>query len=113
MMMTTVPTHQQSDEAIQDAFQLFDLTSTDTSLMAYRMQELTPVTTGINPMEFVMPTMDEFVDLSRSYFRMQIRLKKSDNVNLTDGKKLYPTINLAHTLIKQLTMMRPRTVFLN
>ena len=45
MIMTTVPLHQQSEEVIQDAFQLFALPGTDT----YRMQGLTPVTIGINP----------------------------------------------------------------
>ena len=102
--MTTVPSHQQSEEVIQEALQMFDLPGTDTSVTAYRIHQLTTVTTGINPMEFVMPAMDEFVGLSRSYSRRQIRLKKSDNRNLANGQSLYPTINLAHTLIKQLTI---------
>ena len=37
MMMTTVPPHQQSEDVIQEAFQLFDLLGTNTSLMAYRI----------------------------------------------------------------------------
>ena len=36
------------------------------------MQQLTLVTTGANPMEFVMLVIDKFVDLSHSYFQMEI-----------------------------------------
>ena len=72
MMIMTVPHPQQADEVIQHAFQLFDLPGTGTSLIGYHMPQLTLVTTGANPMEFLMLVIDKFVDLSHSYFQMEI-----------------------------------------
>ena len=101
--MTAVPLHQGSASAVNDALQLFDLPPTDTSMTAARMLEFTPISQGINPMEFVVPGVDAFIDLSRSYFTMKLRLKKQNGADVDDGDLLYPANNLAHTLIKQLT----------
>ena len=101
--MTAVPLHQGSASAVNDALQLFDLPPTDTSMTAARMLEFTPISQGINPMEFVVPGVDAFIDLSRSYFTMKLRLRKQNGTNVDDGDLLYPANNLAHTLIKQLT----------
>ena len=54
-------------------------------------------------MEFVVPGVDAFIDLSRSYFTMKLRLRKQNGTNIDAGDVLYPANNLAHTLIKQLT----------
>ena len=81
----------------------FDLPPTDTSLTAARMLEFTPISQGINPMEFVVPAVDAFIDLNRSYFTMKIRLKQENGTDLANDQLLYPANNLVHTLIKQLT----------
>ena len=101
--MTAVPLHQGSASAVNDALQLFDLPPTDTSMTAARMLEFTPISQGINPMEFVVPGVDAFIDLSRSYFTMKLRLRKQNGADVDAGDVLYPANNLAHTLIKQLT----------
>ena len=101
--MTTLALHKGSASAVNDALQLFDLPPTDTSMTAARMLEFTPISQGINPMEFVVPGVNAFIDLSRSYFTMKLRLKKQNDTDLADGELLYPANNLAHTLIKQLT----------
>ena len=72
-------------------------------MTAARMLELIPISQGINPMEFVLPGVDAFIDLSRSYFTMKLRLRKQNGTDLADGELLYPATNLAHPLIKQLT----------
>jgi len=71
---------------------------------AYRMVTIQPTTTGINPMEFILPTLDSFVDLGRSYFTMELQLKKSDNSNLEASEKLWPVNNLAHSILKQIDL---------
>ena len=101
--MTAVPLHQGSASAVNDALQLFDLPPTDTSMTAARMLEFTPISQGINPMEFVVPGVDAFIDLSRSYFTMKLRLRKQIGTNIDAGDVFYPANNLAHTLIKQLS----------
>ena len=63
-----------------------------------------PTTTGINPMEFIIPALDDYVDLGRSYFTMELRLKKSDNGNLVANEKLWPVNNLAHSIIKPIDL---------
>ena len=96
--MTAVPLHKGSASAVNDALQLFDLPPTDTSMTAARMLEFTPISQGINPMAFVVPGVDAFIDLSRSYFTMKLRLRKQNGTNVDDGDLLYPANNLAHTL---------------
>ena len=88
--MTAVPLHKGSASAVNDALQLFDLPPTDTSMTAARMLEFTPISQGINPMEFVVPGVDAFIDLSRSYFNMKLRLRKQNGTDLADGELLYP-----------------------
>ena len=68
------------------------------------MVTIQPTTTGINPMEFIIPALDDHVDLNRSYFTMNLRLKKNNAANLAADQKLWVTINLAHTIIKQIDL---------
>ena len=68
------------------------------------MVTLQLTTTGINPMEFIIPKLDSFVDLNRSYFTMELQMKKSDNGNWVANEKLWPVNNLAHTIIKQIDL---------
>ena len=48
--------------------------------------------------------MDDHVDLNRSYFTMDLRLKKNNAANLVAAEKLWVTNNLAHTIIKQIDL---------
>ena len=68
--------------SINPALRVFKVPLTDISINAYRMVTIQPTTTEINPMEFTIPAFDDYVDLGRSYFTMELRLKKSNNANL-------------------------------
>jgi len=98
------PAHPRSEGAINQALRVFKVPPTDISINAYGMVTIQPTTTGINPMEFIIPALDDFVDLGRSYFIMELRLKKSDNGNLVANEKLWPVNNLAHSIIKQIDL---------
>ena len=89
---------------INSALNLLKVPPTDRSIDAYRMVTIQPTTTGINPMEFVMPGLDGYVDLNRIYFTMELRLKKNDGNNLVANETLYPVNNLAHSIIKQIDL---------
>ena len=89
---------------INSALNLFKVPPTDRSIDAYRMVTFQPTTTGINPMEFVVPGLDSYVDLNRSYFTMELGLKKSDGNNLVANETLFPVNNLAHSIIKQIDL---------
>ena len=70
-IMTAVALHKGSASTVNDALQLFDLPPIDTSMTAARMLEFTPISQGINLMEFVVLGVDAFINLSRSYFTMK------------------------------------------
>jgi len=103
-MTEAAPAHARSEGTINPALRLFKVPPTDISINAYRMVTIQPTTTGINPMEFIIPGLDDFVDLGRCYFTMELRLKKSDNGNLVANEKLWPVNNLAHSIIKQIDL---------
>ena len=84
--------------------QVFQVPKTDPSMLGVRFTQLRPVTTGINPMEFLIPATKTFLDLSRSYFEMKVQLKTSGNANLSDTTNLFPVTNMAHSMIKQLSV---------
>ena len=100
----TAPAHARSDGTVNPALRIFKVPPTDISINAYRMVTIQPTTTGINPMEFIVPGLDDFVDLGRSYFTMELRLKKDDNGNWVADQKLWPVNNLAHSIIKQIDL---------
>ena len=98
------PAHARSEGTINPALRVFKVPPTDISINAYRMVTIQPTTTGINPMEFIIPALDDYVDLGRSYFTMELRLKKSTNANLVAAEALWPVNNLAHSIIKQIDL---------
>ena len=100
----TAPAHARSEGIVNPALRIFKVPPTDISINAYRMVTIQPTTTGINPMEFIIPGLDDFVDLGRSYFTMELSLKKDDNGNLDAAEKLWPVNNLAHSIIKQIDL---------
>ena len=100
----TAPAHERSEGTVNPALRIFKVPPTDISINAYRMVTIQPTTTGINPMEFIIPGLDDFVDLGRSYFTMELSLKKEDAGNLVANEKLWPVNNLAHSIIKQIDL---------
>ena len=82
---------------------LFGVPKTDVGYMGYRMVTIAPTTDGFVPMEFVIQAMTDFVDLNRSYFFIELNLKKGtdSSTDLASGDNVYVTNNLAHNLIKQ------------
>ena len=104
-MAGAAPAHAPSEGTINPALCLFKVPPTDVSINAYRMFTDQPTTTGINPMEFIIPGLDDFVDLGRSYFTMELSLKEEDAGNLVANQKLWPVNNLAHSIIKQIDLL--------
>ena len=83
---------------------LFKKPETDYSIESYRQVTIQPTTTGINPMEFIIPKLESFVDLNRSYFTMELQMKKDDGNNWSASETLWPANNIAHTIIKQIDL---------
>ena len=89
---------------MSSTLQLFKKPETDYSIESYRMVTIQPTTTGINPMEFIIPKLESFVNLNRSYFTMELQMKKSDGNNWDASETLWPANNLTHTIIKQIDL---------
>ena len=92
--------HNLSARVMSPELQVFQVPKTDTSMLGVRFTQLRPVTTGINPMEFWIPATETSLDLSRSYFEIEVQLKTSGNTNTV----LYPVTNMAHSMIKHLSV---------
>ena len=96
--------HNSSARVMSPELQVFQVPKTDTSMLGVRFTQLRPVTTGINPMEFLVPAIETFLDLSRSYFEMEVQFKISGNANPGNATVMYPVTNLAHSMNKQLSV---------
>ena len=55
-------------------------------------------------MEFLIPATETFMDLNRSYFEMEVQFKTSAPANTAYNTVMYPVTNLAHSMIKQLSV---------
>ena len=56
--------------------------------------------TGINPVTFQVDPQEEFIDLSESYFEVEIVIKTNNATNLLAGDVIGLANNLAQTLFK-------------
>ena len=55
-------------------------------------------------MKFLIPATETFLDLNRSYFEMEVQLKTSGNANTGHATVMYPVTNMAHSMIKKLSV---------
>lgn len=93
---------------------LFTLPDIDYNYQNYRISTYSPIGTGITPLEFIIGGLEDFVDLTRSFFTIQLTLEtasgkpiKADADDQSDGNQVffvYPVNNFAHSLIKQLNV---------
>lgn len=96
------------------SLELFTMPSTDITVESYRMVPYSQAMTGIVPITFTIPGLDEFVDLGRSYFEIELKLNSASTNGIVadansasdanDTKFVYVTNNLAHGLFKQINL---------
>ena len=101
---------------------VFTLPSTDVSIQGYRISAYDQKGSGIVPMEFKIDGMEEFVDLSRSYIKLEFALDTPAATNkgiFADSqatgaannesdaghtKYVYPVNNFGHSIIRQMNL---------
>ena len=86
---------------------LFKMSPTDISTYSYRMAPIQPFTTGTTPIDFQVDAQEDFEDLNRSYFDLELQLSSTDNNNLArtadDTDTMIATVNnFAHSVFKQI-----------
>ena len=93
---------------------IFSVPSTDYDFQGYKIVPFSKLSTSITPMKFSVQALEDYVDLNRSYFIIDLRLYSSatngivaDDNAASDGddtKFVYAVNNLAHTLFKQINL---------
>ena len=87
------------------ALNLFQVPLTDLSMTSYCMVPIHPFTTGINPIDFQIDPQEDYVDLSRSYFKIELRLQKAAGAgNVVAAENTFLVNNIAHSLFKQISV---------
>ena len=64
--------HPRSRTRTNPGLHLFKVPETDISMTGYCMNTIQPLTTGINPLEFLVNATNDYVDLRRSYFTVEL-----------------------------------------
>ncbi|CAH3134801.1 unnamed protein product, partial [Porites lobata] len=104
-----------SREGVNPVLNIFKVPRTDISINDCRFSTFSPVGKSITPIQFDLPAMQEFVDLSRSYFTMKLKLAKTDGKPIKTADDLFLVNNLPHSMIKQVgvrlngTLINPHT----
>ena len=93
--------HFKSGEVEDSALDLFTVPPTNITYNGYCIVEINSTSESITPIEFVIPGSRECIDFSRSYFRMDLILKKTDGGNLADASQRWLAPNAFYTIIKQ------------
>ena len=93
---------------------IFSVPSTDYNLQGYRMVPYHKLSSSITPMKFSVQALEDYVDLNRSYFVIDLRLySSSQNGIVADANAasdanntrfVYAVNNLAHTIFKQINL---------
>ena len=108
--MTDIVPHARSEGKNNPKLNLTAVPPTDVSISSYRMVPIQPFTTGINPVVFQIDPQTDYIDLSRSFFELELSLKKANGGNLVAAEGTYPVNNLAHALFKQITVKLNNTL---
>lgn len=96
--------HAFSSPGINPVLNIFKVPQTDISINDCRFSTFSPVGKSITPIQFDLPSMQEFVDLSRSYFTVKLKLTMSDGAPIKTTDDLFLVNNLPHSMVKQCTV---------
>ena len=96
--------HKASAPGVNELLDLFSVPPTDTTFTEGRYTVYNPVQVGINPIEFIIRSNTEFIDLAQSYFTIEGKITTDDDNPIVGATHLYPAPNLFHTMIKQPTV---------
>ena len=93
---------------------IFSVPSTEYDLQGYRIVPYHKLSSSITPMKFSVQQLEDYVDLNRSYFVIDLRLySSSQNGIVADANAasdanntrfVYAVNNLAHTIFKQINL---------
>ena len=80
-----------------------------------RFVPINPFTTSIHPIDFQIDPQDDFIDMSNSYLEAELQLKLDNGSNVVDATQVTVCNNFIHSLFKQInvrlngTLISPQT----
>ena len=93
---------------------IFSVPSTDYDLQGYKMVPYHKLSASITPMKFSVQALEDYVDLNRSYFVVDLRLSTAGQNGIVadanaasdanNTKFTYAVNNLVHTIFKQINV---------
>ena len=93
---------------------IFSVPSTDYDFQGYKMVPFSKLSTSITLMKFSVQALEDYVDLNRSYFVIDLRLYSSSQIGIVadanaasdanNTRFVYAVNNLAHTIFKQINL---------
>ena len=99
---------------MSSSLDLFSVPSTDYNLQGYRMVPYHKLSSSITPMKFSVQQLEDYTDLNRSYFVIDLRLYSSSTNGIAadanaasdanNTRFVYAVNNLAHTIFKQINL---------
>ena len=102
--------HEASSPAVNELLNLFSVPPADTTFKKGRFTIHNPIQVGINPVEFIVCSSKEYIDLTQSYFTINAKLTMDDGSPIVAATQLYPAPNPFHTMIKQPSVWLNRTL---
>ena len=108
--MTDIVPLTESKGVSNPVLELFKVLQTDLSVMSYRMVPIHLFTTGINPIDFQVDPLEDYVDLSRSYFEIEWKLQKPGPADAVANENTFLVNNIAHSLFKQISVRLNNTL---
>ena len=112
MELEQSPKHYASVRGGNSALEIFTLPPTDTSVLSGRWQSYYPesrIQRG-SPIEFNIETSNDYIDLSKCYLKMKVRVMQADGTSALADKKCIPINNWMHSLIKQFSIKLNNTL---
>ena len=82
---------------------IFNVPSTNYILVDSRYVLVNPFTTGIPPIDFQIDPQEDFINLAKSYFEVELQFKLDNNGNIANNTLLTICDNLIH-LFKQINV---------
>ena len=82
--------HPRSKSVLNRHLDLFTVPPTDLSVASYRNVPIQTYTTSINPVEFQVDPQEYYVDLSRSFFEVELALILANGDNVVEDTRLWP-----------------------
>ena len=110
-LMVSGSLHTHSKSVLNPQLNLFTISPTDLSMSSYCIVPIQTYKTGINPVEFQVDPQEDYVDLSRSFFEIELALKLANGDNVVEATRLWPTNNLFQQISLRLngTLNSPQT----